>query len=533
MSISKNKYIYFLFVILLLLFLKIDFRLQNEVFCCSDDSDYFMHTETMVEDFDFDYRNQLKGYELARYSNNKIAPLAFPGSSILASPFMFLGILIDRTFEFFLLDLGIVNFKLFFYSMSSVIYFLLSILLLSKTLKVLNISFSPIDILILSFGTGISYYAFERYSMSHVYEMFASSLIIYLSSIFYKNKKTNFLLTVTLPFVLFTGFYIRWINYYFFIIPIIVKKLFFSSSNRSLYKNINFLISSFISLAFYLTISKNIYGFYTLNAAKIYGSNLATDFIENTAIDINYLFTLLKKLIIIFTTQEFGIVFFQTIIFISFMTSLFNFLFELFINKKFVSKSFLVLISFSQIFFIAVSWGGTGSAFGWRYLMSLTPLAIVYYYYSFQNYSKFKTLHMIVLSLSVFSMLSTIFFETTEKTQLSLVRTENSFGNFAYYVERNFLTGYLESFTSIEAYYKIFITSFLGLIFLKLLISIFSIEIIFNFFENYGLPVNNEKVIQLFYNVENISTIYYIVTFSFISLLAYFFLRNLIFKNNY
>lgn len=491
-----------------------------------------MHTETLVEDFDFDYKNQLKGFELSRYTNNKIAPLAFPGSSFLASPFMFLGKILDRTLEFFLIELEIVNFKIFFYSMSPVVYFLLSILLISKTLKVLNISFSPIDIFIFSFGTGISYYAFERYSMSHVYEMFASSLIFYLSSIFYKNKKTNFLLTAALPFVLFTGFYIRWINYYFFIIPIIVKKLFFSSSNRNLYKNINFLISSLISLAFYLTISKNIYGFYTLNAAKIYGSNLATDFIENTAFDINYLFILLKKLIIIFTTQEFGIIWFQTIIFISFITSLFNFLFELIINKKFVSKFFLVLISFSQIFFIAVSWGGTGSAFGWRYLMSLTPLAIVYYYYNFQNYSKFKTLHKIVLALSIFSMLSTIFFETTEKTQLSLVRTENSFGNFAYYVERNFLTGFLESFTSIEAYYKIFITSFLGLIILKILISIFSIEIIFKFFENYGLPVDNEKVVLLFYNVENISFIYFIVTVGFVSLVTYFFLRYLLYEKN-
>ena len=61
---TKYKNFYFLFaVVLLLTFLKIDFRFTETIYCCSDDFDYFIHTETISEDFDFDYSNQLKGYE--------------------------------------------------------------------------------------------------------------------------------------------------------------------------------------------------------------------------------------------------------------------------------------------------------------------------------------------------------------------------------------------------------------------------------------------------------------------------------------
>ena len=66
---TKYKNFYFLFaVVLLLTFLKIDFRFTETIYCCSDDFDYFIHTETISEDFDFDYSNQLKGYENERFN---------------------------------------------------------------------------------------------------------------------------------------------------------------------------------------------------------------------------------------------------------------------------------------------------------------------------------------------------------------------------------------------------------------------------------------------------------------------------------
>ena len=67
----------FLSVIILMLFFNINFRFTNSINCCSDDFDYFIHAETISQDFDFDYSNQLKGYEKSRfYKNGKSAPVA-------------------------------------------------------------------------------------------------------------------------------------------------------------------------------------------------------------------------------------------------------------------------------------------------------------------------------------------------------------------------------------------------------------------------------------------------------------------------
>ena len=46
-------------LILFLLFLKIDFRIINELKCCQDDFDYYSHASTIIEDFDFDIQINL------------------------------------------------------------------------------------------------------------------------------------------------------------------------------------------------------------------------------------------------------------------------------------------------------------------------------------------------------------------------------------------------------------------------------------------------------------------------------------------
>ena len=50
---SKISSILFL-VVIFLLFLKIDFRFEEGIFCCGDDHDYYAHAETIVVDFDFE-----------------------------------------------------------------------------------------------------------------------------------------------------------------------------------------------------------------------------------------------------------------------------------------------------------------------------------------------------------------------------------------------------------------------------------------------------------------------------------------------
>ena len=87
----------FLSVLVLLLFFKINFRFAEAIYCCSDDFDYFIHAETISEDFDFHYSNQLGEDQKSRfYKNGKAAPIGYVGSGLLSAPFMFLGNLFDK-----------------------------------------------------------------------------------------------------------------------------------------------------------------------------------------------------------------------------------------------------------------------------------------------------------------------------------------------------------------------------------------------------------------------------------------------------
>ena len=53
---KKIKYLlFFSFLILILFFLKIDYRYKSDWTCCSDEFDYYAHIKTIVEDKDFDY----------------------------------------------------------------------------------------------------------------------------------------------------------------------------------------------------------------------------------------------------------------------------------------------------------------------------------------------------------------------------------------------------------------------------------------------------------------------------------------------
>ena len=220
----RNKNKFFIILVLffvILLFTKIDFRLKTDITCCSDDFDYFIHAETIAEDFDFDYANQLQGVEKARHNKVKIAPFGFLGSGLLAAPFLLIGNIFDNIFGE--ISQNHVNFKILFYSFSSYFYFLASLYFLYKSILYLGFNITTSKILLYISGSGVIYYFFERYSMTHVYEVFASSFIIFLSSAFYSTNRNLFAFLI--PFSIFIGFEIKWIHYYFLLLPLLIKHL--------------------------------------------------------------------------------------------------------------------------------------------------------------------------------------------------------------------------------------------------------------------------------------------------------------------
>jgi hypothetical protein len=89
MKNNRHIFSFLIFLLLLLLFVKTDYRFVSSINCCGDDYDYFIHAVTITTDFDLDYSNQLNEENHIRY-NGKIAPKGFIGTGILATPFLFI-----------------------------------------------------------------------------------------------------------------------------------------------------------------------------------------------------------------------------------------------------------------------------------------------------------------------------------------------------------------------------------------------------------------------------------------------------------
>ena len=111
----------------------------------------------------------------------------------------------------------------------------------------------------------------------------------------------------------------------------------------------------------------------------------------------------------------------------------------------------------------------------------------------------------LIVLLSIFSNLAILFFETTEQTQLAMNEQVNSFGVMANYAEVNYVTGVIKSFFSFNSYLVIFTTSLVGVLFFKLLITIFDISYIFDLLQSLGLPTDNSDFIKYMENLSLIS----------------------------
>tara|TARA_Y100001970_G_C13649490_1_gene562859 strand:+ start:95 stop:499 length:405 start_codon:yes stop_codon:yes gene_type:complete len=134
--------------------------------------------------------------------------------------------------------------------------------------------------------------------------------------------------------------------------------------------------------------------------------------------------------------------------------------------------------------------------------------------------------------MSIFSNLSLIFFETTEQTQLSMIEIENSFGLMRNYSEPYYVTGVLKSFTELNSYLIIFTTSFVGVVFFKILLLVFDKVSIINFLNSLGLPTDNQDFVKYLENLEIISVYKIMIIFFIILFFCIYFVNNLNNKNN-
>tara|TARA_S200000501_G_C20859358_1_gene759073 strand:+ start:988 stop:2556 length:1569 start_codon:yes stop_codon:yes gene_type:complete len=504
-----------LFIIIIIIFslIKIDYRFEEIPYGLEvDDAEYYYSAITIGLDYDLDFSNQMEGIE-NRFLNKeikKVVPFHPIGSGMLAAPFVFVGNIIQKLQN----SNGLISFVYFMYSIAPIFYLLLSILLIQKSMKSLNISFNNNLLLLAIFGTGISYYSFDRFSMSHVYEFFASTFLIYLTT--YSIKKDNSSIKRYIHFLIglliFIFLAIRWTNYLFFLIPMVVY-LISKSPIRNLYLSPYFIFGISIGLIIFLLHTKYLYGIYTLNQAPIVLS-VENSFSENynrffdlSLFSENIIF-LLEGLRIIFLSQEFGLFFFAPILFLSIVFVLFS-IYE----KKFI-LGFCLSILYSIPFISVIVIQNTAFSYGYRYLFVLIPINIILYF-KFLNNSKIIKCYLYFFSILGFALY--IFFETTQGTSLSNGYVVNAFGMETRYSNPAYLSNLPSALLSINAYMHIIFTSFLGVFLIKCINLIASPLLIFGKFTEI-----NDDIFNLVDDTTNFSWFKLSILFVFV---IYFLLK--------
>jgi len=496
MKKSKTK-TFFIFLIFLL-FVKTDYRLENTINCCGDDFDYYSHAYTLAVDFDFNYENQIPEFSKFYYTNgDKIAPVGFSGSGILASPFLFIGNLLDTSYSYTEKPF---NFKILFYSFSPIFYLLLSVILLQKSIFLLNKNISRLTLLVLLSGSGVAYFALERYSMTHVYEVFINSLIIYLSTSAFKTNKRQYFALI--PFAIFLGLLVKLSNFYILLIPLIVKELLnlkFSNKIFNFQNKMSFLLGVVSATLFFIFLNFKIYGKVILNPGETYSAqSQLSNYLGTTINFVDFFFEIANTLIIVLFSQEFGIIWFAPSIFI-----LLLFIFQFLINKKYLLFIYISISVFSNIAIVNL-WQSAGSSYGYRYLFSLIPLGVFVFKVSGFNLNG-KIYKYYLLPLSIFGLFSIFIFEATPYVQLATSEVVNSFGKSIRYTQPEYLSGVLSSLIILDGYLKLFATSFLGLIVFKLFLTIFDVTGFYNILDNLGLPLNNPDFVVLISKIEEIT----------------------------
>ncbi len=524
------KTITFLFLLsIFLLSLRIDYRFIETINCCGDDHTYFVHAETIAEDFDLDYSNQMNFVEgKVIMSGNKIVPIGFIGPGILSAPFVLFGNFIDNILNFLNLNnSNIMNYKILIYSLSSVFYFFACIFIFQKIFELIGVSYKTTVLLLIFFGTGLHYYAFERYSMTHVYEVFSISLLIYALLLFYLGKSNINKVAGIIPYLFLISYLVRYVNYFIFFIPLwlthLVKK---ETIDRKLIKNKYFLMNSGIAFSFLISITNYLYGRITLNPIVVYNKEsfpLVEDYISYSSEKGNIIVDNLIILFKMFFTQEFGLFWFSPIIVASILYLLFD------IYKNFdvnVLPDFLILLSIGLPLGITLVWQTAGSAYGLRYTYAVIPIAL-FTYFLISEKNNYKFLNKYVLIFSAFSFLSVLYFETSNLTSLSESEVLNSFGHYVRYAQPEYLTGVIGSLTSFNSYFVIFGTSFFGASIIKIFSSIIGLESFIDLLSQVGVSIDNTDVVRIFNNIDMIDGHKFIFIFCFLSLFSLYFTKQI------
>lgn len=495
-----------------ILLIRIDYRTDVPgKYAAGDDPNYYFHNQTIVYDFDLDYQNN-SPTDRAKFLNRKtqkLVPQHPIGSTFFTAPFMFIGRIIEDIFK-------ISNFHYFFYSLSSIFYLFLSFKLITHSMYIDSLNKKLFASLF--FSGGLIYFSFERFSLTHIYEVLSVCILLKLSKDFSnqsKEIKISFLLG--LLSVLFIN--IRLINYFLLLTPIFYFLIFSKKDSlKKLFTNGFYYLGLSLGALINYLLQQNLYGSIVLNPSTIYNPSnsklvnfLSKEVYSNTIVEtVTFIFNTLKTIIF---SSEFGILYVTPVLVVSIPL-----IFKLLYKKNyatFLITSIIFLIPFG----VVLLWQTTASSFGYRYLYVLVPYAllIVNSNLNIKKYSK------AVYFLSTFSFLTYLFFETSPGTSLS--EQVNKFGRLHTYSAPDYIEEMVVSAFQLNSYLHIIFTSFLGVIIIKFFVLIIGKLDLINIIDNLGYL--NDDVSRLIDYSETIG-FFHVVSLIFLFLYCY---RCLI-KNN-
>ena len=170
---------------------------------------------------------------------------------------------------------------------------------------------------------------------------------------------------------------------------------------------------------------------------------------------------------------------------------------KLFFTRKY-EIFLLILIIVSIPLGIVILWQSVASSYGYRYLFSLIPIAVLLSY-KYLSTKEFK----ILTTLNVFSIFLYLMFETNELN--SLREQINVFGVDVKYSARYYIQGTFNSVLDLDSYLTIIGTSFLAVIAIKFILIFIDLETLLEFINNFGYL--NDDVNRLINYSNNMSLI--------------------------
>jgi hypothetical protein len=417
-----------------------------------DSSSYLSHALTIGLDFDLDYSNEPVSNQF--WNKFRAVPSHPIGAGILAAPFVSLFSIVDRATHHPIISdhkQYQSSWSFFGFIFSASVYFMLSLLLYIDAIKKMFRDISPELIFLVLAGSGIMYYVLTYPVMSHAFEFFALSLLFWsavnicwyevhgLSCKTYVSMTNFFALVCGVAVSL--NILIRPANLNVILLPHILLTVAYLTNNISSHSykktNLKLLVSLMLSSIPYGLLNLSLYGTIWPSHKQMYGMSMHLPIIDSKFEVSKVLltwFNLLPNILKVFFSSEFGLLY-------SFPVAIFGIVLLLIKLKSFVRERFIVtfvllLMVLAYACFplsIVLFWRTTGSAYGYRYLYSLFPLAMFGYiwWYSEANISTSvirRGIHYVFVILCVFSICSQLFFHSNANEKLKASEKINVYG---------------------------------------------------------------------------------------------------------